>query len=528
MLFDESISSLNKSSLMERVPYDHAARRIYEGRITKDELLEGMKVPFRKQVQQIENRIKFVLINRNNDDSVIKDILLSFDERMPSLICNEVNLFKEYKEYFYKINRYFGDSLGEDSFEWAKNLVDKFPETAAHICSLHGMDYHYSIAFHNIALPPEAINGKKRSDQSDEKFFLRAYRQLASSSKKLSDDGLDPCGSDAVISICNIFFGGTRTLMIMLLGSHYRTTYIYLSSIILGMYASDFSSQRRETLLDHKDVRELMRKTCPFMEILGEDSFLAMEVSGDLANMVARQHAWKQHRYSLCAQDINKLIIFERNENRRIKDEVSALKAIQAQANILQKIETNNRRETSEATRLRTENEQLRIDLNKASETLFLRDQKITLLTDKIAELKPNEVILEQLEVKAVSPTMDVPSYTATLEENRQKLKIIRGLVIGGHANFIAKIRRLLPGWKFHSVDDTVVDDGSVIEADIVVLFTKYASHKITEKPTKICRQKNIPILYANNTNPSTFLNNIAAHLDKFPVFAKEMHSEIK
>jgi hypothetical protein len=512
---------------METIPYDHAVRRIYEGRITKDELLEGMKVPFQKHAHQIENRIKFILMNRNKNNSVIKNTLLSFDERIPSLICNEVNLFKEYKEYFHQINRYFGGSLGQDSFEWAKNLVDKFPDTAAHICSLQGMNYHYSIAFHNIVFPPEAIAGKKKSDKYDERFFLRVYRKLASSAKKLADDGVDPFGSDAITSICNIFFGGTRTLMIMLLGSHYRSTYIYLSSIILGMYASDFSSQRKETLLDHKDVRELMRSTCPFIDILGEDSFLAIEVSGDLANMVARQHAWKQHHYSLCAQDINKLIIFERNKNKDLKDEVSALKAIQAQADILQKIEDNNLRETSEASRLRTENEQLRMDLKKASETLFLREQKITLLTDKIAEFKPIEVIPEKLETKEVSSTTNAAPYAYTLEENKQKLKFIRGLVIGGHANFVAKIRRLLPGWKFHSVDDTLVDDGSIIDADIVVLFTKYASHKITEKPMRICRQRNIPIIYANHTNPSTFLNNIAVHLEKFPVSTKEIRSEI-
>lgn len=521
MLFGESTHPKNQSNLMDSLPYDHAVRRIYEGRVTKDELLAGLKAPVNKQARQIENRIKFVLMARYKEHGFLRDTLSEFDRRMPPWLCNEVNQFKEYKEYFVRINRYTESQLGQHSFEWAKNLVVNSPETAAHVCSMRDMSFHYSIAFHNIAFQSEVVTSKKQSPKSDEKFISRTFRRLATASQSLADDGADPYGSDAIISIANSFFGGTRTLMIMLLGSHYRSTYIYLSSIILGMYASDFASQRSETLLDHDDVRELMRNTCQFIDVLGEDSFLAMEASGSLASLVARQHAWKQHYYSACAQDFLKLIVFERNNNKNLNAEIAALKAFQAKSDRLKKLEIDKLSETAEVVRLRTENEQLHKELKKASEIVILREQKIARLADKISELESPDVVEQRLEAP-IAPFVEVEvevDHSGTLEENQQKLNTIRGVVVGGHANFISKIRRLLPGWKFHSTDDTSLDESSIIGADVVVLFTKYASHKITEKPLKICRQRNIPIFYATRTNPPSFLNEIAGHIGKVANF---------
>ncbi len=515
MLIGETTHPDDPSSLMGSLPYDYAVRRLYEGRVSKEELLAGLQTPVSSHTKQIENRVKTILMARPRDHWCQNDILSNLGQRVPSWLCEEISEFKAHKKYISRVIQYYDGPLGSHSVEWATSLINKSPDIAAYVCSRPEMGHHYSVAFHNIVIQSMAPTSQKKIAKSEERFLSRAFNRLAKASQALNDEGVDPYGYDALLSLANSFFGGMRPLMIMLLGSHYRSTYIYLSSIVLGMYGSDFKSQRHETLLDNKEIRALVLETCPFIEVLGEESLLAVEASGILANAVARLHAWRQHFNISCAQDFDKLIVAERDKNRDLRDEVTKLKGLQAKSERLSKVGLDKLSENAEIARLRAENVQLQRNLRQASDIISLREQKIIRMTAQLSEPKLIGPIDQQSEPLIVFPVEIESAVPTTFEEDLRELKAIKAILVGGHVNFFNKIRRLLPAWEFYSPDETSVDESKIIRADLVVFFTAYVSHQITEKALKICRQRNIPICYATRVNPPSFLKEIAGHVRK-------------
>ena len=96
-------------------------------------------------------------------------------------------------------------------------------------------------------------------------------------------------------------------------------------------------------------------------------------------------------------------------------------------------------------------------------------------------------------------------------EEALAQLQALRGVLVGGHTNFVNKIRPLLPGWSFFSNEEKRVDDALIANADLVVFFTASCSHTLTEPAMRLVRQHDKAHCYGTRINPPAFICEIAS-----------------
>lgn len=94
-----------------------------------------------------------------------------------------------------------------------------------------------------------------------------------------------------------------------------------------------------------------------------------------------------------------------------------------------------------------------------------------------------------------------------TPEELRQK----RGVVIGGHYNLVAKLRKELPNCTYYSPDVKSLDEDAVRNSEYILFFTGYVNHCLTGHALRLSRLHNIPCGYTDRTNVNLVLEDVAA-----------------
>ncbi|MDO5332031.1 MAG: hypothetical protein Q4E99_05055 [Bacillota bacterium] len=76
-------------------------------------------------------------------------------------------------------------------------------------------------------------------------------------------------------------------------------------------------------------------------------------------------------------------------------------------------------------------------------------------------------------------------------------------LFVGGHIDFVKKIRKEYPTWTF--LDSSEINSSKVKkEYALIIIQTNHVSHNIVERAKAFC--KDIPIVYSNCTNVSRAL----------------------
>ena len=105
-------------------------------------------------------------------------------------------------------------------------------------------------------------------------------------------------------------------------------------------------------------------------------------------------------------------------------------------------------------------------------------------------------------------------------EKNRQELiasvidkKIV---VVGGHKNWVQKMRDVFPNWKyidFKSV--TTVDDNILNHIDHLYFFTDFIKHNVYYKFINLVRSKNVPFGYISSSNVDRCIKQIAEEIGK-------------
>lgn len=88
----------------------------------------------------------------------------------------------------------------------------------------------------------------------------------------------------------------------------------------------------------------------------------------------------------------------------------------------------------------------------------------------------------------------DVREMAAFLNSN------VRGIIIGGHPNFLNKIQDYLPAWKKY-LPEKRVPTNSIMNADLVVFFTDHIDHASYVGAIADIRRSDCNILYLHNIN---------------------------
>lgn len=88
------------------------------------------------------------------------------------------------------------------------------------------------------------------------------------------------------------------------------------------------------------------------------------------------------------------------------------------------------------------------------------------------------------------------------VEEMKAEIRNLEILIVGGHSNWISKMKNIFPKWEFvHLTDAAGVDPRIVENADTVFFFTDYISHTAYYRFLDVLRAKKIPFGYLSGVN---------------------------
>ena len=75
-------------------------------------------------------------------------------------------------------------------------------------------------------------------------------------------------------------------------------------------------------------------------------------------------------------------------------------------------------------------------------------------------------------------------------------------IIIGGHINWINKLKKEFPNWKYLDANISRTNDSKLVEgADMVYFFSNHLSHSTYDKFVKLVRENRIPFGYMHSVN---------------------------
>lgn len=101
------------------------------------------------------------------------------------------------------------------------------------------------------------------------------------------------------------------------------------------------------------------------------------------------------------------------------------------------------------------------------------------------------------------------------LEDMKNVIAKKRIIIIGGHINWINKMKKEFPNWRFLDANISRTNDGKLVEgADIVYFFTDHLSHGTYGKFVKLVRENQIPFGYLHFVNIETLVRQVFEDLE--------------
>lgn len=190
----------------------------------------------------------------------------------------------------------------------------------------------------------------------------------------------------------------------------------------------------------------------------------------------------------LSAQTINELAQIGLLE--KLKEENSELK------NKLTNEKGKNRAFHEELNRLRKREEEHDLYASKMKKRVDLRDQELDAL--RRALLRNDE-----------------PGLNRSEDDMIALLSSKNACLIGGHPNWVNKIRVLLPNWKYFEAGELRSrDSSSIVGMDCAYIFTGHLDHTTYYKVIQIVRSADVPIGYIDSVNIRKSLEQFCAVFD--------------
>ncbi|MBR4794029.1 MAG: hypothetical protein IK038_10270 [Bacteroidaceae bacterium] len=145
---------------------------------------------------------------------------------------------------------------------------------------------------------------------------------------------------------------------------------------------------------------------------------------------------------------------------------------------------------------LETDNADLRLKLNDKRK-----------LEDEIRRLRErdDEISRELTALRAFAYNQtedDVPSAGVSVEHMKEAIAKLRIVVIGGHSNWVYKLRNMFSNWTFVNPEAGGSTDASIVEkADYAFFFTDTISHSRYYQFMKAIREKKVDFCYIHGVN---------------------------
>ena len=105
--------------------------------------------------------------------------------------------------------------------------------------------------------------------------------------------------------------------------------------------------------------------------------------------------------------------------------------------------------------------------------------------------------------------SQDVEADDRSEEEKLAELNKQRIAIVGGHENWIKKMKRILPGWTYISASDSLSADAAVTSVEKIYFYTDIMSHKMYYKFMKTAQEKGKQFGYIHGTNTGVIVNTL-------------------
>ncbi len=108
----------------------------------------------------------------------------------------------------------------------------------------------------------------------------------------------------------------------------------------------------------------------------------------------------------------------------------------------------------------------------------------------------------------------DVPVEEEKLEDMKKYISAKNVVIIGGHINWINKLRKEFPDWRYLDANISRIHDKKLVEgAEKVYFFTDHLSHGIYARYVNLIRDCGIPFGYMHSVNIGTLIKQVYVDL---------------
>ncbi len=119
-------------------------------------------------------------------------------------------------------------------------------------------------------------------------------------------------------------------------------------------------------------------------------------------------------------------------------------------------------------------------------------------------------------ELYLLTETDHVSNHGITVDEMCASIQNLSITIIGGHSNWINKMKTTFPNWKYIDAKNiSTVTDALVKNASYVFFFTEILSHKVYRKYIDMLRSSNIPFGYLHSINMEKTIASIYAKIHR-------------
>lgn len=134
-------------------------------------------------------------------------------------------------------------------------------------------------------------------------------------------------------------------------------------------------------------------------------------------------------------------------------------------------------------------------------------------LTETKKQIKEKKTIVERLDTanRELAALRDyvynlteevVPESKISLDEMRTKLSTLRIVIVGGHANWVNKLKKDFPDWVYISPKASGTSNVDVVDkADHVYFFTNTIGHPVYFQFMNVVRERKIPVGFIKGVN---------------------------
>lgn len=147
--------------------------------------------------------------------------------------------------------------------------------------------------------------------------------------------------------------------------------------------------------------------------------------------------------------------------------------------------------------RAKSVDEALKEKIKKIVDENSVLQKKVNKLESEIDQKDKNEKELYALREYAYSQRQEIEDKE--IKADKEKLNAIRGVIVGGHVNWINKLKTQLPNWTY--INDIQFDDNIVKNADILIINVDVMSHTLYNKVQRLFTIYNVPIGYVSAVN---------------------------